>query len=50
MHIFCLGNEGKSYMGRTFEYWTTYKMMNEVERHSSAFSMLLNCRVHICDN
>ena len=35
--IFCLGNEGKSYLGRTFGYSTPYKMMKEVERHLKSF-------------
>lgn len=35
--IFCLGNEGKSYLGRTFEYSTPHKMMNEAERHLKRF-------------
>ena len=35
--IFCLGNEGKSYLGRTFGYSTPHKMMNEAERHLKRF-------------
>jgi len=36
--IFCLGNERLSTDGRTFEYARTSKMMDEVERHLTAFA------------
>ena len=36
--IFCLGNERKSYQGRTAEYARPNKMMNEVERHLKRFA------------
>ena len=36
--IFCLGNERKSYRGRTFEYARPNKMMDEVERHLRRFA------------
>lgn len=35
--IFCLGNERKSYQGRTFEYARPNKVMDEVERHLNRF-------------
>ena len=34
----CLGNERKSYEGRTFEYAWPNKMMDEVERHLNGFA------------
>ena len=37
--IFCLGNERKSYEGRTFEYARVNKMMDEVERHLEGFAL-----------
>lgn len=37
--IFCLGNERKSYQGRTAEYARPNKMMNEVERHLKRFAL-----------
>ncbi len=36
--IFCLGDERKSYQGRTAQYARPNKMMNEVERHLKPFA------------
>jgi len=36
--IFCLSNECKSYLGRTFGYATPHKMMNEIGKHLEGFA------------